>query len=78
MPIYEYWCPRCQTRFEVMKGMAERKSNPCPSCHTESELRPSRFSHYWFHPFFVDGEGFTSKYVRNEELAEMNQEIRER
>jgi putative FmdB family regulatory protein len=78
MPIYEYYCDNCQKKFEVIKGTEERESNPCPSCGRECKLMPSKFTHYWFNPLTVDGEGFTSKRMRHEELEEMNQEIRGR
>ncbi len=76
MPIYEYRCPQCG-KFETMKAMMQRHRARCPHCNSESKLVPSVFSHYWFNPFFVDGEGFTSKFMRHEEVAEMNQECRE-
>jgi len=58
--------------------MEERKSNPCPSCNQECKLILSRFSHYWFNPFTVDGEGYTTKFHRKEEIEEINRECRER
>jgi putative FmdB family regulatory protein len=78
MPFYEYYCPDCNLKFEVLKGVGERKSNPCPQCNRGCRLIPSKFSHYWFNPLTVDGEGFTSKVVSREEAQEMNKEIRER
>lgn len=39
---------------------------------------PSAFSFKFFNPFTTDGEGFTSKNMRKEEVAELNQETRER
>jgi len=77
MPIYEYICPQ-HGKFEVIKCAEERESNLCPSCNQICKLIPSRFTHYWYNPFTVDGEGFTSKYVRNEEADEMDRAVRER
>ena len=77
MPFYEYICP-LHGKFEVLKPPRERASNPCPLCGGLSGIIPSRFSHYWLNPLTVDGEAFTSKQVRKEELAEINQECRER
>ena len=77
MPIYEYDCPQCG-KFETMKAMWQRHRARCPRCNGGSKLVPSVFSHYWFNPLTVDGEGFTSKFMRNEEVAEMNQGLRER
>lgn len=50
----------------------------CPDCGGDAELLMSIFSHYWFNPLTVHGEGFTSKYVSNEEALEMSQENREK
>ena len=77
MPFYEYVCPQ-HGKFEVLKPMSERATNNCPQCNRMCTLAMSRFSHYWFNPFFVDGKGFTSKYMRPEEKAELSQECRER
>ena len=77
MPIYEYYCSQ-HGKFDKRKGMEERKSNPCPKCNQRCNLVPSMFSWKLFNPFTKDGPGFTSKYVQDEELAEMNQECKER
>jgi len=77
MPIYEYACPK-HGKFEALKGMEERTSTPCPSCHQKAKRLYSTFSFYFFNPFTADGEGFTSKVVSNEEYGEMNRAIRER
>ena len=78
MPLYEYYCPQCQNKFETMKAMWQRHKARCPHCNSESRLAMSRFSFKFFNPFTVDGEGFTSKFMRHEEVAELNQETRER
>ena len=78
MPIYEYVCPKCGIKFDVMKSIPERETNGCPKCGTVSQIVPSMFTHYWFNPFTVDGEGFTSKYLRPEEREELNAECRNR
>jgi len=77
MPIYEYYCPE-HGKFEVLKGREERASNPCPICKKKAKRLYSTFSFYFFNPFTVDGEGFTSKVVSNNEYREMNRAIRER
>ena len=78
MPIYEYQCPKCHKKFEEIKSIEKRHDGKCPKCNTKGKLMPSRFSHYWFNPFTTDGEGFTSKYHRPEEIGEMNAELRGR
>ncbi len=64
-----------------MKAMEQRHRARCPHCNSESKLMMSVFSHYWKN-FITSGtqggEGFTTKNVRLEEVAEMNQECRER
>lgn len=33
MPIYEYQCPKCSHRFEMIHGVSEKdKQKPCPKC----------------------------------------------
>lgn len=78
MPIYEYYCPKCNQRFDALKGMEERTSNPCPQCDTSSRLVLSVFNWWFSNPFTKDGEGFKTKYLRNEELDEMNRELKGR
>lgn len=78
MPIYEYYCSKCHKKFEEIRPMEERLGAKCPKCGSKGRLVPSRFSHFWFNPLTTDGEGFTSKYHRPEEMEEMNAEIRNR
>lgn len=78
MPIYEYLCPQCENKFEEIRTVARGRFARCPNCNRKSYKIPSVFSFFFFNPLTVDGEGFTSKYVKPEELAEMNQECRER
>lgn len=36
MPLYEYKCPRCEARFEVLQRMSEGpESVRCPECGAE-------------------------------------------
>lgn len=32
MPLYEYECPQCQTRFEAILHAAEKEEPECPDC----------------------------------------------
>jgi len=77
MPLYEYYCPQ-HGKFETMKAMMQRHRARCPHCNSESKLVPSVFAIYDLNWTQKDGEGFTSKFVRHEEVAEINQECRER
>ena len=60
-----------------MKAMAQRHRARCPNCNGEAKLAMSGFAFKFSNPFPVrgniagDGEGFKSKYMRNEEIAEL-------
>jgi putative FmdB family regulatory protein len=41
MPIYEYTCPACGTRFEAIKKLGE-DSAPCPRCGGTAEKVAAR------------------------------------
>lgn len=32
MPIYEYQCPDCRHRFEVLQSIREKATKNCPKC----------------------------------------------
>jgi putative FmdB family regulatory protein len=44
MPIYEYICPDCKTKFELMRPIS-RSSEPadCPTCKHRANRALSRF-----------------------------------
>ncbi len=76
MPLYEYYCPQCG-KFETMKAIEHSERAKCTHCNSESKRVPSTFNFKFSNPFPVrgniagDGEGFTTKYLRNEEIAEL-------
>ena len=35
MPIYEYECDKCKSRFEIQRGFNEEGGNCCPRCGGE-------------------------------------------
>ena len=38
MPIYEYYCSKCQKEFELMRPISEASASAfCPSCGAEAE-----------------------------------------
>ena len=37
MPIYEYKCKKCASRFEQKKGFNEPSDATCPHCHSEAD-----------------------------------------
>ena len=45
MPLYEYYCPQCETRFELLRPMS-RSNGPatCPNGHKGAQRVLSVFS----------------------------------
>jgi putative FmdB family regulatory protein len=44
MPIYEYQCPRCDCRFELMRPLSKSEElGDCPKCKFPSKRAMSRF-----------------------------------
>jgi putative FmdB family regulatory protein len=45
MPVYEYYCSRCETKFELLRSMDRADAPaPCPSCQSAEVKRViSRF-----------------------------------
>ena len=40
MPIYEYTCKKCDTKFEkLIKSMSNGDKVPCPECHSTQTQR---------------------------------------
>lgn len=35
MPIYEYECPACKHKFEILQKMSDAALTDCPSCHQQ-------------------------------------------
>jgi putative FmdB family regulatory protein len=45
MPIYEYWCSRCEREFEQLRPMSQAaQAAKCPTCGAEAEKLPSVFA----------------------------------
>ena len=45
MPIYEYHCPKCESKFELLRSMSKMDDAAnCPKCEGSSERILSRFS----------------------------------
>ncbi len=52
MPIYEYKCPKCQQKFELMRPFSDSQEKAtCPGCQTSSGRILSNFA------CFTRGEG---------------------
>ena len=47
MPIYEYYCPQCKSKFEQMRSINNcDKDAACPVCGTNSKKAFSRFASF--------------------------------
>ncbi|MBI2885611.1 MAG: zinc ribbon domain-containing protein [Chloroflexi bacterium] len=58
MPVYEYYCPSCKSRFELLRPMDRMEAQaPCPECDTSSRKVLSVFV-----AVTRDAEGFISSY----------------
>ncbi|MBN2098215.1 MAG: zinc ribbon domain-containing protein [Dehalococcoidia bacterium] len=43
MPVYEYWCPHCRLRFELMRPLSQSgEGAPCPKCRNQAPRAVSR------------------------------------
>lgn len=50
MPLYEYSCPHCQQKFELLRSFEESsKEALCPRCGTQAKRVISPFSFSGFH-----------------------------
>lgn len=44
MPIYEYFCAKCKTEFELMRPFSEAdKPGVCPKCNSQAQKLVSGF-----------------------------------
>ena len=56
MPIYEYVCPGCECKFELLRPLSKStESASCPRCHKTAERVLSTFA-----CFSTDNSGMTS------------------
>lgn len=56
MPIYEYVCSGCDSKFELLRPMSRaNEAAPCPHCQQEAERVLSSFA-----CFSTDESGMTS------------------
>ena len=59
LPIYEYECTCCSSRFEIRKGYGENTPVTCPECECEAQRIFSPV------PIIFKGSGFYSTDNRN-------------
>jgi len=56
MPIYEYVCPDCEFKFELLRPVSQAsEAASCPRCHQSAERVLSTFA-----CFSTDESGLTS------------------
>ncbi len=56
MPIYEYVCPDCQFKFELMRSFSQStEAASCPHCHKNAKRILSKFA-----CFSTDASGATT------------------
>ncbi len=47
MPIYEYLCPDCKHKFELVRPFSQAtEAVRCPQCHSEAKRLLSTFAHH--------------------------------
>ncbi|MFA5629339.1 MAG: FmdB family zinc ribbon protein [Dehalococcoidales bacterium] len=47
MPIYEYFCPLCKSKFELLRSVDQANADAnCPQCQTPSSKVLSQFACY--------------------------------
>ena len=44
MPVYEYLCPGCESRFEKLRPMSDGDQANCPECNAEAHRVLSMFA----------------------------------
>ncbi|MBA7703947.1 hypothetical protein ES703_112744 [subsurface metagenome] len=56
MPIYEYFCPDCEVKFELLRPLSQSaEAATCPRCQKGAERKLSTFA-----CFSTDESGLTS------------------
>ena len=73
MPLYEYNCQACGKNFEKLQPYEGRDLVSCPDCGSRVDRKISTFSWKMFNPFTTDGEGYSTKFMRHEEIAEIEE-----
>ena len=44
MPIYEYFCPECKSKFELLRPISKSEEDAeCPECQTQSRRTITAF-----------------------------------
>ncbi len=69
MPLYEYYCQRCDSVFEALRSLRESdEAVPCPKCGRDGErIMPTSFSAMSWNKGYAQRVPFHQKPVRNVE-----------
>jgi len=47
MPIYEYLCPNCKLKFELLRPLSQsNEAASCPRCHSDAKRTLSLFASF--------------------------------
>jgi putative FmdB family regulatory protein len=47
MPIYEYYCPKCNSKFEILRSISQSNEMvSCPKCQSSARKIFSRFASF--------------------------------
>jgi len=47
MPIYEYFCPNCKAKFELLRSMSRGSEDAfCPTCNSKGQKLFSAFTSF--------------------------------
>jgi putative FmdB family regulatory protein len=67
MPLYEYYCERCEKVFEALRSLHESDAAvPCPDCGSDAErIMPTSFSAMSWNRGYAQRVPFHQKPVRN-------------
>jgi putative FmdB family regulatory protein len=67
MPLYEYYCEKCDKVFEALRLLRESDAtNPCPECgHDAERIMPTSFSAMSWAKGYPQRVPFHQKPVRN-------------
>lgn len=66
MPCYEYFCPSCKTRFEVICNKDARDTIMCDKCSIKATRIVSSCSHT------ITGYCYTNEYKKKDDAKEFS------
>lgn len=68
MPLYEYYCEKCDSVFEALKALRDsERAAPCPTCGREAErIMPTTFASMSFRQGYAQRVPYHHRSIRNE------------